>query len=86
MYFLSFVKALNQYRDNLTVLKKIAESADYKKFKMWGGSIEKTYSYHEGDFVKAIRSFEAIDTITIRSYERAGFFHDDFYKILYKSI
>lgn len=170
-----FEKALGQYRDNLTVLKRIAESADYKKFKMWGGSIEKTYlaladifislrevdsakiynkmaksvldstvgkyhaaycythkiheveinlledkielakknlgeaiaiapetnkksfnanaehyysgliSYHEGDFDKAIRSFEAIDTISIQSFERAGYFDNDFYKILYKS-
>lgn len=170
-----FEKALNQYKDNLAVLNKIAESPDYEKFKMWGGSIEKTYleltdiyidlkevdsaktyknmaksmldatvgkyhdahcfrnkiheleinllednidsakenlkeafeivpetyknsfkenskyyysgliSYHEGDFDKAINNFEAMDTLSIQSNERAGFFLDDFYKIQYKS-
>jgi AraC-like DNA-binding protein len=170
-----FEQAVNYHKKNLLLLQRISNSEDYAKYKIWGGSIEKTYlelsdiyidlkdvdaaitymhlaknvldstegnyhddyrlrnkineleinllddkaklakenlrealklipehykqafsnytknyyygliSYHEGDFDKAIRSFEAIDTITIRSYERAGFFHDDFYKILYKS-
>ncbi|PIB31325.1 hypothetical protein BFP77_01790 [Maribacter sp. 4U21] len=37
-----FEKALHFYKKNLTILKGIASSKDYKEFKIWGGSIEKT--------------------------------------------
>lgn len=42
-------------------------------------------SYHEGDFNKAIASFESIDTVRIKNNERLGLFHNDLYKFLYKS-
>ncbi|WP_306026681.1 MULTISPECIES: AraC family transcriptional regulator [unclassified Allomuricauda] len=42
-------------------------------------------SYHEGNFKKAIASFESIDTVRIKNNERLGLFHNDLYKYLYKS-
>tara|TARA_R110002012_G_scaffold300131_1_gene499700 strand:+ start:67191 stop:68903 length:1713 start_codon:yes stop_codon:yes gene_type:complete len=42
-------------------------------------------SYHEGNFKKAIASFESIDTVRIKNNERLGMFHNDLYKYLYKS-
>ncbi|MEP2058406.1 MAG: helix-turn-helix domain-containing protein [Maribacter litoralis] len=170
-----FDQALIYYKKNLTLLNKIANSQDYIKFKIWGGSIEKTYlelskihietkeidsakiynkmaksvldsthgnyhdvyrfrlkiqeleidllednvklarkhlfeafeivpenfkpnfkdysklyyngliSYHEGEYSKAIDYLEAIDLTRIKVDERAGFFHNNYYKTLYKS-
>ncbi len=36
-------KALNFYRNNLSILEPITKSPDYKNFKIWGSSIETTY-------------------------------------------
>lgn len=53
---------------------------DYAKLYLRG-----LVSYHEGDFKKAIASFEAIDTVRIKNNQRLGFFHNDLYNYLYKS-
>ncbi|TLF45276.1 helix-turn-helix domain-containing protein [Maribacter aurantiacus] len=37
-----FNQALEYYKKNLSILKEIANSEDYKEFKIWGGSLEKT--------------------------------------------
>ena len=38
-----FERALIYYKKNLAILNEISKSEDYNKFKIWGGSIEKTY-------------------------------------------
>src|SRR6056297_256075 len=42
-------------------------------------------SYQEGNFQEAIAFFEALDTVRIKSNECLGFFHNDLFKLLYKS-
>jgi AraC-like DNA-binding protein len=84
---------INLLEDDITLARKHLNDAfeivpdnykqtfkDYYKY-YYSGLI----SYHEGNFEEAIEYFEAIDTVRIKSNERAGFFHDNLYKTLYKS-
>lgn len=39
----AYDQALNFYKNNLSILEQITKSQNYKKFKIWGSSIETTY-------------------------------------------
>jgi len=76
-----FEQAVNYHKKNLLLLQRISNSEDYAKYKIWGGSIEKTYLelsdiYIDLKDVDAAITYMHLATNVLDSTE--GNYHDDY--------